>query len=164
MITLSPKLLSQEAFSTFGDVVDKSSANKEFSMNYGLATRYFDAASIDVNEAHGQTCISFVDSNAIQFPFSPKTMEHHPLGSQLFYPLGDNPFLVMVAPKSQELDNSKIELFITNGKQGVNYFKGVWHHYLMPLNDNSGYIVVDRIADDNNCIEVTINADISITA
>ncbi len=159
---LTPKPLTADAFAPYGEVVSTDSAKKEFSMNYGLATRYFDLAKIDVEEKGGKTCISLVHSNAIKFPFSVEKMEYHPFGSQLFYPLGELPFLVLVSTPSETLNTDKLELFITDGKQGVNYHKGVWHHYLMPLNDNSGFMVVDRNGNDENCIETQIKKQIHI--
>lgn len=159
---LTPKPLTADAFAPYGEVVSTDSAKKEFSMNYGLATRYFDLAKIDVEEKGGKTCISLVHSNAIKFPFSVEKMEYHPFGSQLFYPLGELPFLVLVSTPSETLNTDKLELFITDGKQGVNYHKGIWHHYLMPLNDNSGFMVIDRNGNDENCIETQIKKQIHI--
>lgn len=159
---LTPKPLTPEAFSPYGEVVDIQSAKKEFSMNYGLATRYFDMAEIDVEDEGGKTCISLVNSNAIVFPFSVEKMEYHPLGSQLFYPLCGSPFLILVSTPAETLDTNKLELFISDGKQGVNYHKGVWHHYLMPLNDDSGFIVVDRNGNDDNCIESELDDEVII--
>jgi len=159
---LTPKPLTPEAFAPYGDVVSISSAKKEFSMNYGMATRYFDLATIDVEEKGGKTCISLVNSNAIQLPFSVEKMEYHPFGSQLFYPLCENPFLILVSTPAETLDTNKLELFISDGKQGVNYHKKVWHHYLMPLNDNSEFMVVDRNGNDENCVETQIKDQIQI--
>lgn len=156
---LTPKPLTAEAFIPYGEVVSTGSAKKEFSMNYGLATRYFDLANIDIEEKSGKTCISLVQSNAITFPFTVEKMEYHPLGSQLFYPLCDRPFLVLVSTPAETLDTNKLELFITDGKQGVNYNKNVWHHYLMPLYDDSGFIVVDRNGNDENCIETQLTQE-----
>ena len=50
-------------------------------------------------------------------------MERHPKGSQAFIPLGNNPYLVVVAPKG-ELDLEQIEVFLARSDQGVNYYKG----------------------------------------
>lgn len=161
-ITMTPKPLTAEAFAPYGEVVDSHSANKEFSMNYGMATRYFDLAEIDVEEKGGKTCISLVNSNAIALPFTIEKMEYHPFGSQLFYPLCNALFLILVSTPAETLDTSKLELFISDGKQGVNYHKGVWHHYLMPLNANSQFLVVDRNGNDENCIEAIINDEITL--
>ena len=160
---LTPKPLTAEAFAPYGEVISTETAKKEFSMNYGLATRYFDLAEIDVDEKGGKTCISLVNSNAVMYPFSVEKMEYHPLGSQLFYPIGEIPFLILVSTPSEILDTNKLELFISDGKQGVNYHKKVWHHYLMPLDDNSRFIVVDRNGNDDNCIETEISEEITIS-
>ena len=158
MRELTPKPLTAEAFAPFGDVVDIESANTTFSMNYEMATRYYDLADIDVNDNDGKTCISLVRSKAVELPFEAKIMEYHPFGSQLFHPLGNIPFLILVAPASEKIDSDKLELFLTNGKQGVNYHKGVWHHYLMPLKAGSDFIVVDHKANDNNCVETELES------
>lgn len=160
---LTPKPLTAEAFVPYGEVVDIHSANKEFSMNYGMATRYFDLAEIDVEEKGGKTCISLVKSNAIFFPFNVEKMEYHPYGSQMFYPLCESPFLILVSTPAETLDTTKLELFISDGKQGVNYHKNIWHHYLMPLNDGSQFMVVDRNGNDENCVETQITEEIIIS-
>ena len=160
---LTPKPLTAEAFTPYGEVISTESAKKEFSMNYGLATRYFDLAEIDVEEKGGKTCISLVQSNAIKLPFTIEKMEYHPFGSQLFHPLSERPFLILVSTPTEILDTNKLELFISDGKQGVNFHKKVWHHYLMPLDDNSGFIVIDRNGNDENCIETQITEEITIS-
>ena len=162
MRQLTPKPLTQVAFSVFGDVLDLKNAKKSFSMNYELATRHYDLAEVDVADHGGEPCISLVKSKAVTLPFEVKVMEYHPFGSQIFHPLGDVPFLVLVAPPSEKLDLDMLELFITNGKQGVNYHKGVWHHYLIPLKNDSEFIVIDRKANDNNCIETELDKSITI--
>jgi len=161
---LTPKPLTTEAFAPYGEVVDIHSANKEFSMNYGLATRYYDLADIDVEDEGGKTCISIVKSGAVAFPFNVEKMEYHPLGSQMFYPLCDSPFLILVSIPSKTLDTSKLELFMSDGTQGVNYHKNVWHHYLLPMNEGiNQFIVVDRNGNDENCIETQIKEEITIS-
>ena len=162
MRKLTAKPLTQNSFAAFGDVIDTESAEKSFSMNYEMATRYYDVAKVDVNDHDGETCISLVKSKAVELPFEAKVMEYHPFGSQIFHPLGVIPFLVLVAPPAEKLDSDKLELFITNGRQGVNYHKGVWHHYLMPLENDSEFIVVDRKANDINCVEAELDIQIEL--
>ena len=162
MLTLTPIPLTSEAFSAYGEVVQPDSARNTFTMNFGLASRYYDLADVDITDKKGATCISLVHSHAIQLPFEAKIMEYHPHGSQLFYPLCQSPFLILVAPPATILDETKMELFISNGKQGVNYHKNVWHHYLMPLEDDSEFLVVDRKADDENCVMVDLKSRVII--
>ena len=94
-------------------------------------------------------------------------MEYHPLGCQLFYPVDETAFLILVAPRAEKLDTTKLELFITNGKQGVNYHAGTWHHYLLPLLNNgkttANFIIVDRMGSEKNCIETNLLEEVIIS-
>ena len=89
-------------------------------------------------------------------PFTADAMECHPLGSQAFIPLSDSPYLVAVAPAGQFKPQS-VELFIAQPNQGVNYHKGVWHHYLLALREASRFLVIDRQGPGTNCEEVKLD-------
>ena len=83
-------------------------------------------------------------------------LERHPLGSQAFVPLLGRPFFIVVAPPTDtdkpQLD--QIRAFITNGKQGINYSRGTWHHPILATgNDDDDLLVVDREGEGNNCDE-----------
>jgi ureidoglycolate lyase len=88
-------------------------------------------------------------------------MERHPLSSQAFIPMGQQPFLVVVAPKG-ELDISKIDVFLASSNQGVNYHKGTWHHYCLALHQVSDFIVVDRGGAGDNCDSITLDGSLVI--
>ncbi|VVG74326.1 ureidoglycolate hydrolase [Pandoraea apista] len=79
-------------------------------------------------------------------------LERHPLGSQAFIPLKTTPYLVVVAPAG-ELDVSQMRAFVSEGWQGVNYARGVWHHPLLALHEVSDFVVVDRGGEGHNCDE-----------
>ena len=162
MKNLTPIPLTAEKFAPYGDVVDMETATNTLSMNYDVATRYYDLARIDTRDNEGETCISLVRSKAISLPFQIKVMEYHPLGSQLFFPLQSKPFLILVAPAAKKLDLEKMELFISNGLQGVNYHKNTWHHYLMPLAETGNFIVVDRKGYGDNCVETELDTVVVI--
>jgi ureidoglycolate lyase len=51
---------------------------------------------------------------------------------------------------------STIECFFAEGNQGVNYFKGAWHHPLLVLEKSQKFLVVDRQGDGNNLNEFFI--------
>lgn len=160
MLKMIPKPLTPEAFSVFGDVVDVKEAKNSFEINYGLTKRFHDLANIDVAENGGKSGFSIFEAKPVALPHAVKVMEYHPFGSQLFFPLNNAQFLVLVGPASKKLDISKLELFVTNGKQGVNYRKGVWHHYLLPLDRKGQFVVVDRIANDDNCVEFKVEEEL----
>ena len=47
-------------------------------------------------------------------------------------------------------------MFFCRGNQGVNYFKGVWHHPLLVLEKSQKFLVVDRQGDGSNLNEFFI--------
>lgn len=74
-------------------------------------------------------------------------------------------FLVVVAPSltADEPDISKLQAFITDGSQGVNYRAGTWHHPLLTLESPSDFAVVDRIGTGHNCDVFQFAISIKIT-
>lgn len=75
-------------------------------------------------------------------PIPIRMMERHPLGSQLFYPLQDRPWLIVVCDDPHV--PASYRAFRSSGRQGVNYARNVWHHPLLVLEDNERFLVVDR--------------------
>lgn len=140
---ITPKPLTRATFSAFGDVIEADSDSNNFAINNGFTQRYHDLAKVDVNDKQGHAIISIFRSTPLAQPIAVKMMERHPHGSQAFIPMGNNSYLVVVAPAGKfELNN--IEVFIANSNQGVNYHKGTWHHFCLALNSESDFLVVDR--------------------
>ena len=65
-------------------------------------------------------------------PLVIRMLERHPLGSQAFIPLLGHPFLVVVAPRRAPVPGH-VRAFRSNGRQGVNYHRGVWHHPVLTI-------------------------------
>jgi len=153
--TMIPKPLTRMAFSAFGDVIEASTKVKNFTINDGFTQRYHDLAKVDVNDVDadknkGHAIVSIFRSTPLAQPIAIKMMERHPHGSQAFIPMGENPYLVVVAP-SGELDINSIEVFIAKSNQGVNYHKGTWHHFCLALDSDSDFLVIDRGGAGDNC-------------
>jgi ureidoglycolate lyase len=91
-----------------------------------------------------------------------KIFERHPLGSQSFTPLHGRPFLVAVAPAG-DLDPAAIRVFRAAPHQGVNYARGVWHHFLLPLEAESDFLVIDRAGPGDNLDEIELSPADQIT-
>ncbi len=151
-----PKILTRENFAQFGDVIEVNDKAKNFSINHGFTQRYHDLAQVDVTEENGRTLINIFRSTPLEQPVSIKVMERHPLSSQAFIPMGQQSYLVVVAPKG-ELDITKIEVFLASSNQGVNYHKGTWHHYCLALHQVSDFIVVDRGGVGDNCDVINLD-------
>ncbi len=152
MKTLRIERLTREAFSPFGDVIELDGA-RHFPINGGTTERFHDLATIDVAEQGGRPLINVFRGQPHAQPVDITMMERHPLGSQAFIPLGDARYLIVVAPAG-EFDPSRMRAFRTEGWQGVNYAKGVWHHPLLALDRVSDFLVIDRGGDQPNCDEV----------
>ena len=155
-ITLTPQSLTAENFSQFGQVI--SCEQKDYlTINNGYAKKYSDQASIDTQEDGGTTAVHIYIAKKRQFPLQINMLEKHPFFSQTFIPKHNQPFLVVVAPASDELNIDNIRAFISNGEQGVNYLRGVWHFPLISIKDDAQFIVIDRKHDiDSDDIEQCI--------
>ncbi len=163
---ITPKPLTKEAFSAFGDVIEASDDTNNFAINDGFTQRYHDLAKVDVNDVDidnnkGHAIISIFRSTPLVQPIAIKMMERHPYGSQAFISMGENPYLVVVAPAGEfELNN--IEVFIANSNQGVNYHKGTWHHFCLALKSESDFLVVDRGGKGDNCDVLELDGSLVI--
>ncbi|MGB2078979.1 MAG: ureidoglycolate lyase [Vibrio sp.] len=146
--------LTPENFAPFGDVIQTQDQDF-FLINKGSTRRYHQLANVDVGT--GEAIISIFEATPLTYPLTIEMMERHPLGSQAFMPLFGNPYLVVVAPPTDALDPDSICAFYSNGKQGVNYHSGVWHHPVLALTPNDQFLIVDRSGEGNNCDEVDIS-------
>ena len=160
-IDLKLEPLTADAFAPYGDVIEVREDNKIIPINYGKTERHHDLAGVDVGDEDGAPIISIFRSVPTQLPFRVKIMERHPLGSQAFMPLTGNPYLVVVAPAG-EFDPGTLRAFFARADQGVNYHKGTWHHYCLALDEESDFLVIDRIGDDDNCDEIKLDNVIGI--
>jgi len=151
MIKIAISSLSKAAFTPYGDVIETDGAQR-IPINQGFAERFNDLATIDVNSAGGTANVSVIAANPRPLPIVIKLMERHPLGSQLFFPLQDKPWMVLVC--SDPKNASSYRAFAANGRQGVNYGRGVWHHPLLVFDSDSRFMVVDRQGPGNNLEEL----------
>lgn len=147
MLAISP--LEAAEFASYGDVLQVQSS-PTIMINGGNCARYSDLAALDFSD--GRAGISVFHARPYASPLTLSMMERHPDGSQAFIPMSDDPFLVIVAPD----DNGQPGLprvFETDGLQGVNYHRNVWHGVLTPIRGNGLFMVVDRIGTGSNLEE-----------
>lgn len=149
--TIAIEPLTSEAFSPFGQVIALAGAH-HYPINAGMTERYHDLARVELGGVHARPLISIFRGQPYSLPLALKFVERHPLGSQAFYPLSTNPWLVIVAE-----DNSgtptRLRAFRPEPGQGVNIAMNTWHGVLTPLVAESDFLVVDRGGDGNNLEE-----------
>lgn len=160
---LAAEPLTAAAFAPFGDVID-GSGHAPILINGGMTERFHDLARVDVAAGGGQPLISLFHARPYALPLRVLALERHPLGSQAFVPLDGQAFLVIVAPAGAAPAAGAVRAFLTNGRQGVNYHRGVWHHSLVVFGQPSRFVVVDRGGPGANCDVFTLATALEIAA
>jgi len=152
---LAVEPLTAEAFAPFGELIAADAAARHFAINGGTTERYHDLARLDAGP-DGKLIVSIFRGQPRQLPFTVSMLERHPLGSQAFMPLGDQPYLIVVAPHGKVPAPDQLRAFLASPGQGINYAPGVWHHPLLALNQVSDFLVIDRSGPGHNCDEVVL--------
>ena len=144
--------LSRAAFAPFGEVIEAAPDHLSFPINAGTSQRFHDLARLDPGEG-GRLIVSIFRAQPRRLPLAIAMLERHPKASQAFMPLAGKPFLVVVAPKGEQIDPAQIRAFLAQGAQGINFAAGVWHHPLLALHGESDFLVIDRDDAAGNCDE-----------
>ncbi len=156
MRVIAPEPLTRAAFRPFGEVIEMA-GSAHFTINQGFTERYDDLGFVDVASEDGLSRVSLFLGQPRPTPIAIQLMERHPLGSQMFLPLQDRPWLVLVAEDAR--DFASYRAFTATGQQGVNYARNVWHHPLLVLDPDSRFVIVDRKGPGNNLEEVWFEDD-----
>ena len=156
MRTIATEPLTKAGFARFGEVVELAGGER-IAINQGFAERVNGLAQIDVGAEGGGVNVSIFTARARPQPIAVALMERHPLGSQLFYPLQDRPWLVLVCDDPHE--PQAFARSWPRGHQGVNYRRNVWHHPLLVTGDGEQFIVIDRAGAGGNLEEIHLGAD-----
>ena len=162
--TIQLQPLTAENFAPFGEVIS-CQGNDFFHINDAHTERYHALVTTEILGDAKAGISLFRNIKSTQIPFEVSMLERHPNGSQAFIPMQGQKFLVVVAPSltADEPDISKLQAFITDGSQGVNYRAGTWHHPLLTLESPSDFAVVDRIGTGHNCDVFQFPISIKIT-
>jgi len=144
--------LTAAAFAPFGDVVETGA--DPVMINNGTTERHHDLAKVDLLGQGAHPLINIFRGQPFTPPVEITMMERHPLGSQAFMPVGDRPYLVVVAPDENGAPGDPVAFLAR--KQGVNYRANVWHHPLISLETVSDFLVVDRGGEGVNLEEADI--------
>lgn len=159
---LTAKSLTKQNFAAFGTVIepydeDQQTPQNCFEINNGFATRHHAIAK--VSKEGGDTGLSIFIAKPRRLPIELSVMEYHPLGSQAFFSMQGEDYIVVVAPKGKPPQSAEdLSVFYAKSNQGVQYDAGVWHHPLLALNKASAFLVIDRInGEGDNCTEIDIS-------
>lgn len=142
--------LTAEAFAAFGQVIEcVGHANLE--INGGTSRRFSDLAQLE-SDGTGRLALSIFQAQERSAPYRLTCIERHPLGSQAFMPLDGQAFLIVAAAHPSA---DALRVFRSNGRQGINFRRGVWHHPLLALAPGD-FLVADRLGPGDNCEAIDI--------
>ncbi|KQX40228.1 Ureidoglycolate hydrolase [Devosia sp. Root436] len=161
MGTIVIEPLTAAAFAPFGQVIETDGAH-HYPINNGMTERYHDLARVELGGVHPRPLISLFRGQPYALPLSLKLVERHPLGSQAFYPLSPNPWLVITA-EDESGAPVRLRAFAPAPGQGVNIAMNTWHGVLTPLEAESDFLVVDRGGEGNNLEEHHFDAPWTVT-
>jgi len=119
-MSVKAKPLTAEALAPFGQVL----------MGYETGVeRHEFAASVENLRAHAKPNMTFMRGAVAALPVTIKAMERHDHSNQIFVPMNGTRYLVAVCPADAAggPDVSKIQVFVAEGSQAVNFNAGVWH-------------------------------------
>ncbi len=150
-IVLRSEPLTAVSFAPYGDVIE-TSENSMAAMNEARFERFDDLANIDVDDRNdGRVAISIAVAKVpVELPYLFDFVERHPQGSQAFIPLTEFAFTVVVAPCGDLVDVSDLRAFTSNGRQGINYHRGIWHMPLIATETGQRFLIVDRTPSSDN--------------
>ena len=161
MPTLTLEPLTSAALAPFGQVIETTGA-QHYPINNGMTERYHDLARVELGGVHARPLISIFHGQPYALPLTLKLVERHPLGSQAFYPLSANPWLVIVAEDDAGTP-TRLRAFAPAPGQGVNIAMNTWHGVLTPLEAASDFLVIDRGGDGNNLEEYHFSVPWTVT-
>ncbi|MBW7923307.1 MAG: ureidoglycolate lyase [Burkholderiaceae bacterium] len=159
--TLALQPLAHEAFAPYGFVVAAGDRAGR-PINDGTSQR-IDLPDPDVAGDDGHPALAVFRASAARLPFAVRALERHRLGGQTFVPLGGSPFAVVVALGDAEPDPASMRAFLVDGRSGVHFARGVWHHPLLALADGD-FVVLERRGAAIDCEVVAVAQTVVVDA
>ncbi len=142
--------LDHAEFAPFGRVIESPDVpGREFFSSDLENTR--PGAHVDLSVA---TLEPLVDP-----PLTIRQMERHAYSSQTFLPLSASRYFVIVAPNAPDggPNMEAVRAFVAEGRQGITYRLGTWHHGLTVLDTITRMAVLmwtDGSSDDQELVDV----------
>ena len=125
--------ITSKNFNEFGDFINPYEKTGE-DINTNTTKSYFDLANIEILGEDNKVRLNLFDAKKRKFPLMIDMLEKHPLSSQVFLPLGNNPFFVIVCLAAIEPDLNNLKIFKIENGNGVNFKPMVWHFPLLSIN------------------------------
>lgn len=152
--------LTAEAYAPYGHVLAAGIGPARV-VNQGTAQRFDRVVPLaDLRPGEASLNVSVFRSRPrAERPFEVALLEKHPASTQLFVPMAARRYLVIVALGGDRPDLATLGAFVANGRQGVSYAPGVWHHPIVALDDETDFACfVHETGTESDCTEHAIPA------
>ena len=140
--------VTKEKFSKFGDFINPYSIEST-NINMNTTKSYFDLANIEIDGEDKRVRLNLFEAKKRIFPLKIDMLENHPFSSQVFLPLGNHPFIVVVCPASAKPNLNDLNIFRVDNGFGINFKPRVWHFPLISIED-AKFITIDKKNDEGN--------------
>lgn len=150
--------LTREAFAPFGFLVAAGPGEGK-PANRGTARRHDRQGELQNlrSSATPNVCL-FRCQPVPVFPHEVHLLEKHPGSTQLFVPMQARRYLVVVAEGGDAPDLSTVRAFLADGRQGIAYAPGTWHHPLLALDVETDFAcVVHEDGGAGDCVDVPVH-------
>ena len=112
----------------FGSVLDRN-LTKKIAINQSTTTRFHKMATVKAFPRDAEVILSIFSGTNRGYPFEIKMRERHTICTHAFFPLSEEPWLVVVAPDAGDKpDEKRVQCFRVAGNQGVQYNGLFWRH------------------------------------
>jgi ureidoglycolate lyase len=119
--------LTRERFAPYGDLIE-AGAGRASLVNDGRATRYDGVTALSNSTGIQEPSLSVYHVRPSEPPFAASVFERHPHSGQIFLPMAEVDFPVIVAPDREGTpDVARAEAFLSPRSAGIHYRAGVWH-------------------------------------
>jgi ureidoglycolate lyase len=161
VLRLAP--LDHESFSPFGEVV--SVRGQPTPVNDGRALRYDNLVRFRHGTEAIMPALSLYHVSASTLPFAVALFECHPHSGQLFLPMMDGRFLVVVAPdRDGRPDLDKARAFLPGAGVGIHYQPGIWHVPMAALGADTLLAMVMWEGAGTTTVEYRLEHPLSVDA
>ncbi len=154
------------AYQAYGELVRAGAGDSEGeAANLGTARRYGALSSLENmrGESARPNVSVFRSTPWHGDQFNVTMLEKHPLSTQLFVPMNARRYLVVVAEGASVPDLATLRAFVVDGKTGITYRPGVWHHPIVALDQEIDFVsLVWEVGGDGDCVEWPASAQITV--
>ncbi|KAI8145416.1 Allantoicase [Fennellomyces sp. T-0311] len=159
--------LTAEEYAPYGEVIEARKNVNITGANQGTAEKFHHVAKVTNafpnNSGNLNLCV-YHCRPAKELPFKVKLLERHPYSSQQFIPMTDGStrgYLVVVALNNPDgsPDLNTLKAFIASSKQGISYRRGVWHHPMIALENETDFacLVHENGVPNDDCQETNVD-------